>query len=413
MTPNGPVRARFPIAVTGIGLLSPFGGGLDANWSALLDARSAVRRVSRFDASRFPCQVAAEVNFDLKPPKLLPDGYHWTSDRGIDFGLTAIEAALDDALIDPDEIGPRLGLVVATHGNAQTVQDILSRLEARTFDIDELSIAHSNRVLAAAYARGGPTLGIATACSSGAMALMEGARLIESGLCDVVIAGGTDAFVNEIQFSALCALQVLSTYNDEPARASRPFDRSRGGFVIGEGACFLVLEHPDHAAKRSARTHGLLTGWGAGLSLHHVTASCPDGRCQGETILTALAKAGRSPGDVDYVNAHGTGTADNDVAESKGIRYALGARADDIPVSSTKGATGHMIAAAGSAEAVFCLLAIRDRIVPPTLNLTHPGPGCDLDYVPLQARPWPAQIVVSNSFGLCGSMVSLVLEGAK
>ncbi len=391
-------------------MLSPLGPDLETTWHRLTSGESAVDYVKRFDPSGFSCQVAAQVGYDIPITFPVAEGYEPGWDRAIDFGLLAIRQAMLDANLDPDGVDARFGLVSATHGNALTVAEMLDQLSRPGDAFTRLSISYATGVLTKTYVKGGPAVGLVTACSSGAMALVEAARLIEAGYCDAVVAGGTDCFVNEVQFTALDSLEVLSPLQP-PGEACRPFDRSRAGFVIGEGACYLVLERPDAAQRRGAPVHGYLTGWAADLSLHHVTASCPDGECQGRTISRALSRADRGPSDVDYINAHGTGTLDNDSAESRGIRCALGDSAEKTPVSSTKAAVGHLIAAAGSAEAAFCLKAIGESVLPPTLNLSEPGRDCDLDYVARVKRAHAANVAVSNSFGLGGSMVSVVLEG--
>lgn len=404
------VPAADDVVVTGIGLVSPLGASCEETWSAVVEGRSGISRITQFDASAFGCQVGGRG--PSVPARVVDDsGAHF---RVTDYAAAAIEAALADAGIASADWERAVGgVVVATHGvclrpaemrayigQGQQGRDRLCRVQA---------IGFVARTIGELFGTGGPVIGLTTACSSGAMALIEASRLLQVGDASVVVAGGTDAVLNEVQLLAFGELGALTTHNSDPPTASRPFDSTRTGFVISEGACFLTLERYADASARGVRVYGAVAGWGARIATNHVTSSSPDGAIQTQCMQDALARASLCPADVDYVNAHGSGTRDNDVAESRAINTLLGDRASEVPVSSTKGATGHLIAAAGTAEAAFCLLAMRDHIVPPTINLHSPDPECQLRHVANTAQKAEVGVAISNSFGLGGSNVSLVL----
>ncbi len=428
------------VVVTGIGLVTPLGCGAEAVFDALVAGRSGVGPVTRFDASAHRCRIAAEVcDFDPagglfgagrltaprtpaeprgKAARFLPAAWlsaaeARTFDRFEQFALAAAADAAADAGLGSGPLGPRAGVFVgAGLGGIETIErnlDVLADRGPRRVSPYFIPAAIPNMaasLIAMRLGARGPCIAPATACASGAHAIGEALWAIRSGRIDVAIAGGAEAAVTPLAFAGFAAMRALSERNDDPARASRPFDRGRDGFVIGEGAGIVVLEAAAHAARRGARARAVLEGYGASADAHHITQPDPDGAGMAAAMAGALADAGVDPSDVGYVNAHATSTPLGDRLEARAIRDVLGPRPP--PVSSTKSATGHLLGAAGAVEAAFAVMALGRGVLPPTLNQEDPDPEIDLDVVPNEARRRQVRFAMSNAFGFGGTNCSLL-----
>jgi len=408
--------------VTGIGVVSPLGHDADRTWAALTAGRGGVGQVTLFDASAFPTRIGAEVRGWR--PDGIPKACARTLNRGAQFIFAAAQQALADARTALDRHAAGRIAIVLGHSGAR-----LQPADALRLARDDLGAASSGQLVgplqalrmgydtvAAALAGHlgvqGPCISLSTACASGAQAIGIGARILREGTADVVIAGGGDAMISPLDLLSFGAVGALSIRNDAPEAASRPFDRGRDGFVLGEGAAMVVLEAAAPGA-RERRAYARVAGYGSSLNAYRITDAPPDGSGQGLAMARAFADAGIAPERVDYINAHGTSTLDGDLSEARAIHSVLGAAARAVPVSSTKGATGHLISGAGSIEACFCCLAIRDGVVPPTLNLTEPDPACRLAHVVGDAMRRPVSVALTNSFGFGGTNASLVLTAVE
>lgn len=403
------------VVITGMGAVTPLGIGVGPYWQGLLKGWSGVDRITRFDPSSLPSQIGGEVKgfvpTDFMPAKLARD-----VDRFIQFGLAACQMALDDSrLMIGDEDPLRIAVVFGTGiGGMETILEEHKRLLAGSritpFFVPKFLTSMAAGQISIRYGIKGPVLTTTTACASGADAVGTAMRLLKAGDADVAITGGAESLFNPLLCSGLCSARALSTRNDEPQKASRPFDLERDGFVLGEGGGGLVLETLEHASKRKAPLFAELIGYGSCGDGYHITAPSPDGRGEAHCMRLALASAGMRPEEIDYINAHGTSTPLGDKIETLAIKQVFGRHAYEVPVSSTKGATGHLIGAGGATELIACILAIREKIVPPTINLTAPDPECDLDYVPNAARPMEVRAAMSNSFGFGGQNASLIVR---
>ncbi len=424
---------RSRIVVTGTGWVTPLGDDIESVWKRLLNGENGVGAITLFDASTFPTQFSAEVkDFDLHK-HLGPDAdRHADASRNSGFALGAAKQAWDSArlsdwtALDPTRVGVYLGggegpldfqnfAAAAAAGHAvgreldaaKWARSAMSGLDAlREFEQEpNLAAGH----LAAQFKAAGPNFNTLTACSASTQAIGEASLIISRGDADVMISGGTHSMIHPLGVTGFNRLTALSTRNDSPQTASRPFDRTRNGFVLGEGAGIVILESLDHALNRGAPILGEITGYGATADAFRVTDIHEDGRGPVATMRIALDDAGISPADIDYISAHGTGTAENDKIETMSIRKVFGDRAKDVPISSVKSMIGHLIAAAGAVELIVCLLSIRDGVVPPTINYEHPDPACDLDYVPNQSRRTEVRTALSNSFGFGGQNNALIV----
>ncbi len=427
------------VVVTGMGMVTPVGRDLESTWDALRAARCGVGPITLFDASTFATRIAAEVaGFRLSD--YLPNSDRWAEfSRNTKFALAAARMALDDSGIqsypglDPARFGVYLGSGEGQHDFVRFV-DIVHRANKKIADdppawavdpavwtalgFQKLHAIHEAEQepgtpaahLAALAGARGVNSNCLTACAASAQALGEAVEQIRRGDADVILSGGTHSMIHPLGVTGFILLTALSTRNDDPQHASRPFDRDRDGFILGEGAGMLVLEELDHAKKRGAKIHGELAGYGSTADAFRITDSHDEGRGAIACIREAMAEARVNPDDIDYINAHGTSTSVNDSVETLAIKHALGEAAYRVPISSTKSMMGHLIAAGGSVEAIICLLAIRDGVAPPTINLDHPDTDCDLDYVPHHARELPIDVTLSNSFGFGGQNVALVLK---
>ena len=408
---------RRRVVVTGMGIVSPVGVGLDAAWDSIRNARSGVAAITRFDCSAFPTRIAAEVK-DFDVAKYLSPKEARRYDTFVHYGLAAtIDAVADAGLADYAGDKERVGVCIGSGiGGLPLIEDTKAAYMAGGWrKITPFFVVGSivNMVAGLAsihYGFRGPNLAIVSACSTANHSIGEAGRLIEYGDADVMVAGGAEATVSALGIGGFCAARALSTRNDDPATASRPWDVDRDGFVQGEGAGILVLEEYEHAKARGARIYCELAGYGMSADAHHITAPPDDGQGGARSMQNALRNAGLNIDDVDYINAHGTSTPLGDVAECIAIKRAFGDRARKIAVSSTKSMTGHLLGAAGGVEAVFTVLALRDQLAPPTANLFKADPLCDLDFVPRVARDMPIRAALSNSFGFGGTNATLAFR---
>jgi len=406
------------VVVTGLGVVSPLGNDLETFWSQLLAGQCGVDKIRSFDASGFDTQIAAEVkNFDPTPAFPSPKEIRRT-DRFSQFGVYAGWQALRDSGMDltqvnRDEVGVFFGSGI---GGLQTTAEqhkiLLERGPGRLspFMIPMLILNMASGLFSMYYKLRGPNFATCSACATSSHAIGEAWRTIKMGDAQIIYAGGAEATIVPIGIGGFCAMRAMSTRNDQPKRASRPFDKERDGFVMGEGAGVLVLEELEHAKKRGARIYCEMVGYGNTADANHVTAPAPEGEGAARCMRMALRNAQLNPEDISYINAHGTSTPQGDIAETQAIKAVFGAHARKLAVSSTKGATGHMLGAAGGVEMAICAKAIQTGTVPPTINYEVPDPECDLDYVPNTARQREVNAVVSNSFGFGGHNASIVAK---
>jgi 3-oxoacyl-[acyl-carrier-protein] synthase II len=408
---------RRRVVVTGLGIIAPVGIGVVESWANILAGHSGIARITRFDASHFPSQIAGEVKgFDVT--KYLSGKEARRYDTFIHYGLVATMEAVKDAGLegyggDMERVGVCIGsgigglpMIEETH--AKYAQGGLHKISP--FFVPGSIINMIAGLVSIHYGYKGPNLGTVSACSTANHSLGEAARLIEYGDADIMVAGGSESTVSPLGIGGFSASRALSTRNDDPATASRPWDVGRDGFVLGEGAGVLVLEELEHARARGARIYCELAGYGMSADAHHITAPPEDGDGARRSMLNALRNAGMQPADIDYINAHGTSTPLGDIAECMGVKRAFGEHAFKLAVSSTKSMTGHLLGAAGGIEAVFTVLAMRDQIAPPTANLREIDPACDLDFVPLTPRKMKIAGALSNSFGFGGTNATLAFR---
>lgn len=402
------------LVITGMGAVTPVGIGVDAYWRALIGGKCGVGPITRFDASGLPVQIAAELKgFD--PADYMPKQLARTMDPFMQFAFAAAEEALADSALpvgaEPDRIGIVMGTAmdgVTTVAQTQAAFDAGHRVGPRFVPMTIGNIAAAQ--IAIAHGIHGPSLTLNTACSAGGDAMMTAAMLLKTGEAEAVLAVGGESILCPIVVSGLSQAKALSRRNDDPEHACRPFDLDRDGFVIGEGGGALVIETEEHALARGAKIHAVLAGYANTSDAHHVTAPCPDGAGAAACMQRALARAGMQPSDIGYINAHGTSTTLGDKAETLAIKAVFGGRESAPPVSATKSATGHLMGAGGLTEAIACIKAIQDGILPPTLHLDTPDPDCDLDYVPNTARRADISAAMSNSLGFGGQNSSIILS---
>ena len=398
------------VVVTGLGVVTPLGHDLNTFWQNLIAGQCGIDKITAFDASAFDTQIAGEVkNFDPAPAFPSPKEIRRT-DRYSQFAIYAAWSALKDSGLDLatencDEIGAMIGSGIG--GLATTTEQhsiLLQRGPGRMspFTIPMLIGNMASGLISMYWNLRGPNFATCSACATANHAIGEAWRTIKAGDAQVMFAGGSEAAVIPIGIGGFCAMRAMSTRNDDPKTASRPFDKDRDGFVMGEGAGVLVLEELEHAKKRGAQIYCEIAGYGNTADAHHLTAPSPGGEGAARCMKMALRTGGLNLTDISYVNAHGTSTPQGDICETQAIKSVFGDHARKLVVSSTKGATGHMLGAAGAVEMTICTLAIKHGIVPPTINLQNPDPECDLDYVPNTARQMPVNAIVNNSFGFGG-----------
>jgi 3-oxoacyl-[acyl-carrier-protein] synthase II len=405
------------VVVTGVGLLTPCGTGTEATWRSLLEGRSGIGPITKFDASRFDCKIAGEVRgFDVEAIVGKKDAKKM--DLFIHYALAATEMALGQAeLRITPENAERVGVLIGSGIGGMNFferqhQILIERGPDRLspFLIPGMIVNLASGQVSIRTGAKGPNSAVCTACATGTHAIGDSFRLIQMGQADAMIAGGTEAVITPLAVGGFCAMKALSTRNGEPERASRPFDRERDGFVMGEGAGILVLEELEHARRRGAPVLAEVAGYGMTADAYHISAPSEDGDGPIRVMRKTLEDAGIAPQEVSYINAHGTSTQAGDRVETLAIKSVFGDMARRIPVSSTKSSMGHLLGAAGGVETGLCVLAVARDTIPPTLNLTSPDPECDLDYVPLKPRHLEVEIALNNSFGFGGTNASLLLR---
>ncbi len=407
--------ARRRVVVTGLGAITPVGVGVAETWQNIVAGKSGIGRITRFDPSPFACQVAGEVNgFDVT--QYLPPKDARRMDRFVHFGLVAgMEAFKDSGLVVTEQNAERIGVCISSGIGGlpmieETHNDFLAGgpRKISPFFIPGTIINMISGNLSIMYGLKGPNFSVVTACTTGTHSIGESYRIIEYGDADVMIAGGAESTISPLAIGGFSSAKALSTRNDDPATASRPWDKDRDGFVMGEGAGVLVLEEYEHAKARGAKIYAELSGYGMSADAYHMTAPSTDGPKR--SMVNALRNAGLNPDQVQYVNAHGTSTPLGDKNETEAIKLAFGDHAKKLVVSSTKSMTGHLLGGAGGIESLFCVLAIHHQIAPPTINVFEQDPDCDLDYCANTARKMKIDVSVNNNFGFGGTNGSLVFR---
>jgi len=406
---------RHRVAVTGLGLVTPLGTGVEKSWSRLLTGRSAIRPITRFDASNFPVSCAAEVPDFVSEDIFSADELEWSS-LAARFAAAAADEAMEDAGLEietPERAGVLIGVGLGLLADYDYLRapSLLPEADNRNFRFIPRTLGHMAAVhISRRIGLKGPLSAVSTACCSGANAIGEAKRLIEEGAADIMFAGGTESCIFELALSGFHSMKCLAARNGGTATAMRPFDARRDGFVMGEGAGVLVLERWDLAAARGARIYAEAAGYGTNTSACHITQSDPTGESQARCMRLALEDGGVADEEIGYINAHGSATVSNDKCETLAIKKAFGRRAFGVPISSTKAMTGHLLGAAGAVEAVFSILALHRQILPPTINYSDADPECDLDYIPNAPRRASVRHVLSNSFAFGGVNASLLLS---
>lgn len=405
------------VVVTGLGVLSPAGIGIGPFWDSLTAGRSGIGPITRFDARDFPTRIAGEVK-DFDPGQWLDRKEARRMDRFAQFAVAAAKMAVADAGLDLENVDPdRMAVVFGSGiGGMQTFEEQARVLwekgpdRVSPFFVPMMIGNMAPGQISISLNLHGPSLLVVTACASSTNALGEAFKVLQRGDADVAISGGSEAAVTPLTVAGFSAMKALSTRNDEPSRASRPFERDRDGFVLAEGAAVVILETLAHARRRGARIYAEFVGYGSTADAYHITAPDPEGNGAVKAMTTALRDAGLEPEQVSYINAHGTSTELNDKLESLAIKKVFGEYAHRVAISSTKSMTGHVLGATGAVELAACVLAIEHGVVPPTINYENPDPDCDLDYVPNVARKMPVEVAMSNSFGFGGHNASVVVR---
>jgi len=405
------------VVVTGMGIVSPVGNDVETAWGNVCEGRSGIRRIEEFDVSGFATQIAGTIQgFDVT--EYIPARDARRMDVFMHYGIASCVDALKDSGLEITEAnGHRIGVAMgAGIGGLSTIEDNHNKFlsggarKISPFFIPGSIVNMTSGNVSIMYGMTGPNLSIVTACATSTHSIGIAGRSVIHGDADVMLAGGSEFATTPLAMGGFCSARAMTTRNDQPEAASRPFDRDRDGFALSNGAGCLVLEELEHAKARGAKIYAELIGFGMSGDAFHITSPPEDGEGARKCMTAALADAGVNPEDIEYLNAHGTSTPVGDKGETRAIRRAFGAAADSLAVSSTKSCTGHLLGAAGVAEAIFSILAIRDQVIPPTINLDNPDPECDLDYVPHTARETAVNTVISNSFGFGGTNASLVFR---
>ena len=405
------------VVITGLGSITPLGNNIEDYWQSLIKGRNGVGKVTLFDVSQYACQIGAEVKgFD--PCDYIDKKEAKRIDRFCQFAIAAsLQAIADTQLVINDLNADRVGVLIGTGvGGIQVMESqkeiLLTKGPRRVspFTIPTMIANMAAGLTAIHTGAKGPNSCTVTACAAGSHAIGDAFRLIQRGYTDAMICGGAEAAITPLSYAGFCSAKALSTRNDDPATASRPFDAERDGFVMGEGAGILILEELEHALKRNAKIYGEIIGYGMTSDAYHMTSPVPEGLGATRAMELALKDGGIAPETVNYINAHGTSTPANDSTETKAIKKALGKSAEDVAISSTKSMTGHLLGASGGIEAIATLMAIANNCVPPTINLKNRDPECDLDYVPNQSRELKIAVALSNSFGFGGHNVTLAFK---
>jgi 3-oxoacyl-[acyl-carrier-protein] synthase II len=408
---------RKRVVITGVGVITPLGTGVEKTWPALLEGRSGISKITHFDASEMPVQIAGEVR-DFNPEDYIEPKEIRKMDRFIHLAVAASEMAVQDTgLKISAQNADRVGVIIGSGiGGLPKIEEYTLILHEKGYrrvspffiPMNIINLA-SGRV-SIRFGAKGPNSAVVTACSSGSHAIGDAFKIIQRGDADAMIAGGSEAVICPLGIAGFAVMKALSKRNDEPEKASRPFDLERDGFVMAEGAGIVILESLESAMNRGAKIYAEVVGYGMTGDAYHITAPSPDGEGAARCMKMALDDAGVGPEEVNYINAHGTSTKFNDELETMAIKTVFGEHAYRIAVSSTKSMTGHLLGAAGGVEAIICALSIRDNVVPPTINLENPDPQCDLDYVPNQKRQMTVNYALSNSFGFGGTNACLLLK---
>ncbi|NIA08319.1 MAG: beta-ketoacyl-ACP synthase II [Nitrospiraceae bacterium] len=405
------------VVVTGYGLLCPVGIGVKDSWESIISGRSGIGPVTRFDTTGYASQIAGEIK-GFEPADFMPKKLIKRLDPFVRLGLAAARMAVEDADLsigkgEASEVGVITGCGLGGLGTIEHYRDVVVSRGPKRVSPFFIPMAIPNMAsgqISIMYGAKGPNMVVCTACAAGSHAIGEAFKTIQRGAANVMICGGMESVITPLALSGFSSLKALSTRNDEPEKASRPFDKNRDGFVIGEGAGILIIEELTHALKRGARIRAEIVGYGLTGDAYHMTAPPEDGNGGARCMAMALRDAGLSYRDVDYINAHGTSTFLNDLCETRAIKTVFRDKAKKIPISSTKSMTGHLLGGAGGVEAVFCIKSIEDGVIPPTINYETPDPECDLDYCPNKARYQPVNVAMSNSFGFGGTNAVLIFR---
>ncbi|HEY0156005.1 MAG TPA: beta-ketoacyl-ACP synthase II [Thermoanaerobaculia bacterium] len=409
---------RRRVVVTGIGMISPLGVGNQPTWQGLLEGRSGIGRITKFDASAYPAQIAGEVP-GFNAEEFIEKKEVKKSDTFIHYAIAAAQMAYDDSGLDKSKEDPdRVGVIIGSGiGGLPLIEEMHKKLLERgptrisPFFIPGLIVNLASGHISIRFNAQGPSSAPATACATGAHAIGDAMKIIRHDEADIMFAGGSEAVISSLAVGGFSAMRALSTRNDEPERASRPWDANRDGFVMGEGAGVLILEEREHALARGATIYCELTGYGMTSDAFHITSPAEDGGGMARVMARALKDAGLQPADIDYINAHGTSTPIGDKTETTAIKTVFGESAYKVAISSTKSMTGHLLGAAGGLESAIAAMAVKTGMVPPTINYENPDPECDLDYVPNKAREIPGlRHVLSNSFGFGGTNATLIFS---
>jgi 3-oxoacyl-[acyl-carrier-protein] synthase II len=403
--------------VTGLGMVTPLGTGVQKNWEAVCSGTSGIKTITKFDPSPFPCQIAGEVR-DFKPEDFMDKQQVRRFDIFVHFALAAARMAMEEAGLKIDDSNRhRVGCVLGSGLGGLTMLEHYHKLlleqgprKISPFFIPGIIANMAPGQIAIEFGIRGPNLSLETACAASSHSIGEAFRLIREGRADAMITGGSEAVVTPLALGGFCSMRALSTRNDAPEKASRPFDLNRDGFVMGEGAGLLFLEEMNQAIERGAKIYAEVVGYGLSADAYHITAPEPDGWGAILCMSSAIEDSGMKPEDIDYINAHGTSTKLNDESEARAIKAVFGEYAHKLPISSTKSMTGHLLGGAGGVEAIFSVLTIKHGIMPPTINYETPDPECNLDFVPNVARRAAVKTVMSNSFGFGGTNASLVFK---
>ena len=404
------------VVITGVGLVTPVGVGVEDSWEAICAGKSGIGKITRFDASAYATQIAGEVK-DFDPEQFLPKKDAKRTQPFIAYALAASRMAVDDSgLVIDDANAARVGVLTGCGlGGLRLLEDTCRVIDQKgpkrvsPFFIPMMIGNMAAGMISIQFSARGPNSSVATACAAGAHAVGDACKIIQRGAADAMIAGGVESVITPSCLAGFGAMKAISTRNDEPQKASRPFDRDRDGFVVGEGAGMMILESLDGALQRGARIYAEIVGYGMSGDGYHMTAPSPDGEGAARCMQAALDDAKLGADRIDYINAHGTSTPLNDLYETRAVKSVFKESAWKVPISSTKSMTGHLLGGAGGIETVFTALAVHHGIIPPTINLDHPGEECDLDYVPNVARKAEIGYAMTNSFGFGGTNASLIL----
>lgn len=408
------------IVVTGMGVVSPVGIGINKFWNSLIGGKSGIDKITAFNAEDLPSKIAGEVR-DFNPEDYIDRKELKRLDRFTQFAVAATKMAFEDAQLDLSKIDPtRVGVILGSGiGGANTWEEqhtiLLEKGPRRVspFFIPMMIINRASGQTAMAFNLKGPNFTVVTACASGTNAIGEAFRVLQRGDADIIVSGGTEASITMLSLAGFSSMKALSTRNDEPTKASRPFDRDRDGFVIGEGAGIVILETLESALSRNARIYGEIVGYGSTADAYHLTQPAPEGEGASRAMMASILDAGLKPEDVDYINAHGTSTPLNDKFETMAIKNTFGKHAYELAVSSTKSMTGHLLGAAGAIEFIAATLAVYNDEIPPTINYENPDPECDLNYVPNKSIKRQVNVALSNSMGFGGQNASVVVKKYK